>query len=643
MFLPEEPEESLETLNKDLYSRRDYFSGRAEKQGRFKPHDIEVPKNWGGESVKSQNRPFQNPADRLSFLRKLFIVSLVFFLVSAGVALYVIMGGGNVVSSNNVAIAVTGPVSVSGGEVIPLEISVSNQNSADLVSADLVINYPDGTTQPLDQGQPLKVYRQSLGAISKGGITTQKVQAVLFGQAGETKAIQISVEYRISGSNAIFSKKKEYDVAISSSPITLTIGGVSEINANQDVELTIDAVSNSGSVVQNLAVSAEYPFGFTFENSDPVPSWSDSFWQLGDLKPGVKRTIKVRGKIAGQDNDSRTFKFSVGTEDPRNENSIGISFLTATKAVTVKKPSVGASLALNGDTSDTYIAKPGNIIRADLTLSNNAGVKITDVKVSVKLSGNIFDPGAVSAGDGFFRSAEKTLLWDQTLRQALAVFNPDNTITLSFSLGTLVQSPTNPIENPEMDLAVTVTSLSPDATGVSEQVTSTLSRAVRLASNLGLSARALYYSGPFTNTGPIPPKADSDTSYTVVWALTNGSNDLSNVKVSATLPTYMKWLGVLSPQNEGLTYNPIGGQIVWNVGDLPARTGFANSPRQVNFQVSLNPSTSQIRTTPTLMTDMTAAGDDAFAGSSVQISAPSLTTDLTTDIGFKPGQGVVTK
>lgn len=638
----DDSDESLEVLKRDLYSRQDHFSGQERARGRFKAHDVQVAKNWGGEGVATQNRTFEDPARRVLFLRKFFIGSVIFFVVSGALALYVFFGGGNVISSNNVAISIVGPVSVSGGEVLPLEISISNQNNADLETADIIIDYPEGTRDSLDKNLPLKRYREAIGTVKEGETVSKKVQAVLFGEAGQTKALAISVEYRLKGSNAIFSKMKEYDVAISSAPVTLSVTSVSEVNANQTVEFSIDVISNASSVIQKLGLSAQYPFGFTFESSTPPPSWSNSFWHLGDVKPGGKRTIKVRGKIAGQDNEDRTFRFSVGTESASNENSIGTNFLTSTKKITIKKPFIGSSLALDGDTGSIHVGGPGKLIRADLILSNNAGVKITDLKVSVKLSGNILDAAAVSAGNGFYRSSERTILWDQTLKPDLAVLNPDDSTTVSFSLATLPESAIQLLKNPEMSLVVTVIGNRLNGAGLSEQINSTISRSVRVPTTLGLSTRALYYSGPFQNKGPIPPKVDVESSYTVVWSLTNGATDLSNVKVSATLPSYMKWSAVSVPQSEKISYNPIGGQILWEAGTVRAGTGFSGSPREVSFQVSLIPSSSQVGSSPILVTEAVASGDDAFAGLTIQASAKTpVTTTLSTDIGFSQGQGNV--
>ncbi|MES2088028.1 MAG: hypothetical protein V4467_03490 [Patescibacteria group bacterium] len=640
-------ENSLEDFKKNLYSRRKIFSKSEEDtKGGFKRHDVaDVPKDWGGSGVPETGfLSMRSHQTRWSFLKRLFVISIIFFVISVGVAVYMVLGGANVVSSNNVDISIVGPVSIPGGEILPLEISVTNQNNADLETADLVIDYPDGTRQPVDVTTSLKRYREAFGVVPKGKVATKKVSAVLFGEAGDLKVITVSVEYRLKGSNAIFSKKKEYSVSISSSPVIVTVDSVKEINANQDTEFTVTIVSNSSTVIKQLALNVDYPFGFTFASASPTPSWSNSFWQLGDIKPGIKKVIKLKGKIVGQDNDDRVFRFSVGTENPVNENQIGTNFLTTTKKITLRKPFIGAAVVLDGDNADVHVAQPGKTIRTDLTLSNNIGVRITDVQVSAKLTGNIFDNGSVSPDGGFYQTSGSSIVWDQTLRPGLAALNPDDTTNLSFSFGTLPEQEIRLIKNPQMSITITITGKRPDDSGVSQQITSTITKSIRLTSSLGFSARALYYSGAINNTGPIPPKVGSPTTYTLVWSLTNSLNDVSNVKVSAIIPSYVKWVGLAVPQGEKISYNPVGGQVVWDVGDLKAGSGFSESPREISFQVSITPELSQVGTTPTLLTGATATGDDAFAATTLQAdSSAAITTNLTTDIGFKEGQGKVTK
>lgn len=638
-------EDSIGELKEGLYSRQDYFSAeKTDKAKRrvLKKHEYDVAEDWASGPGETGGK-FYDPARRLIFWKRLFIASLAFFFVSVGIALYIFLGGANIISSKNVDIVVTGPVSVQGGGIFGFDVLVDNQNNNNLESTDLVVEYPEGAREAENVSRPLKRYRELLGTIAKGARAEKKFQAILFGEEGAMKEIKISIEYRVNGSNAIFSKNKIYAVSIGSAPVTMKIAGASELNSGQDADFVLEITSNSSSVIENLAVSSEYPFGFSFISADPKPSFGNGFWRLGDLKPGAKRTIKVHGTLVGQDNDSRTFHFGAGTEDPQNENVIGTNFLSSSQQIIIRKPFLGISFVLDGDARDNHIAKPGSVIRADITVVNDLADKITDLKIKAKPTGPIFGYNSVFANNGFFRASDNTIVWDQTLVSALNSLEPAGNQTVSFSFSTLTGSEIQNIKNPEMTFEISASGTRINERGVSETVSSSISRNVRMTSVFGLSTRLLYSSGPFTNSGPLPPKVNLPTSYTAVWSLTNTSNDLSNVRVYATLPSYVKWQGVIKPTDEKLSYNPVNGQIVWDVGELKAGTGFAGSPREVNFQISFIPGINQAGTIPALVGQATASGDDAFADTSLQVIRGPLNTSLSTDPNFKDDQAVVVR
>ena len=113
----------------------------------------------------------------------------------------------------------------------------------------------------------------------------------------------------------------------------------------------------------------------------------------------------------------------------------------------------------------------------------------------------------------------------------------------------------------------------------------------------------------------MPPIAEQETTYTVVLGVTNTTNDLSDVEVVTSLPIYVRWLNKISPENESLRYNPAGGGIVWNAGDVRA-----GETKEVSFQVSFLPSISQIGNDSSLIKDVYASGYDGFTGSTLQAS-----------------------
>ena len=157
-----------------------------------------------------------------------------------------------------------------------------------------------------------------------------------------------------------------------------------------------------------------------------------------------------------------------------------------------------------------------------------------------------------------------------------------------------------------------------------------------------LPAQALYYSGAFKNEGPIPPKVEQKTTYTIVWSLSNTANNISKAQVSSTLPPWMRFISLSPGSTEILNYDDSTKGIIWNVGMIPAGTGITEADREVSFQVELNPSLSQVGTMPVIINDTTLTGHDDFANVDVIVNKTSLSTRLLNDPSFPPnGERVV--
>jgi hypothetical protein len=158
---------------------------------------------------------------------------------------------------------------------------------------------------------------------------------------------------------------------------------------------------------------------------------------------------------------------------------------------------------------------------------------------------------------------------------------------------------------------------------------------------VGFANKILYYSGPFSNHGPIPPQAEKETTYTVVWNITNTSNNISKTKITSSLPPWVRFVGPVAPASEDLTYNPSTKEIVWNVGNLKRGTGITEMEREVAFQIAFTPSISQVGSLPALINDAVLTGHDDFANVSVRVNKYSLSTQLPNDPSLPPGGGRV--
>ena len=150
--------------------------------------------------------------------------------------------------------------------------------------------------------------------------------------------------------------------------------------------------------------------------------------------------------------------------------------------------------------------------------------------------------------------------------------------------------------------------------GQRELVKSIATKEVRIASRAELESQLLYSSGPFSNSGSLPPEVGKATTYTVVWSLSNYYNDISDVVVRASLPSYIKWIGAVSPSSENVSHYSSTNEVVWRIETVDSATGVINPKKEMAFQVSFVPSTSQIGDVAEIAGRASFEAEDDFTG-----------------------------
>lgn len=575
----------LDKLQKGLYSRLDSLTPAKNPPPAYSapestpPVASEVRTDWGDEEKKPlgviEKVVVKSEHTTMSLFKKMLLFSALFFVFSAVFAAFVFFGKGNVVSTSNVDISIAGPVSVGAGEVLSFDILIQNQNNVDLEGVNLLVEYPEGSRAADDSSRELLRDAEVLGTIPTGGVVKRSKQAILFGEASNIKSVLVSVEYRVKDSSATFFKEYRYDLVISTSPVRMTVSALKEVVSGKDMDLSVEITSNSATTVSGLMFRIDYPLGYNVLSSSPSPVFGNNVFLLGDMSPGEKRVIRVHGVIEGQDNEGRNFRFTLGLQDKQNDKSIGTVFLSSNHLVTIKKPFIGATLTFDGSSDNPYAVPSGQAVQGEISWSNNLPTRVTDFEIQAKINGESLDRLGVNATNGFYRSIDNVILWNKTTKGDFAVIEPGETGTVIFRFASLPPSALlyTAARGNELTVDISVKANRFSDTNVPEEIISTITRKIRISSNLALAARSLYYTGPITNQGPIPPVAERNTTYTVVWTLTNTLNNVSNAQVRATLPGYVTWTGTISPPGE-IRYDSLSNEVVWDVGELRSGTGF---------------------------------------------------------------------
>ncbi len=624
----------IEELKSKLFSKN--FPTKMEHRDSFTPpRRLDVPDAWSRREFTTEAGKF---FQKTSIFKKFFFASLIFFILALSYGAYTFFSDGNTVSAKNIDISVLGNTFTAGGEELPLTIEITNRNKVALELVDLIIEYPKSSGDFLGNTERT---RQALGTVPAGSIRSENIKVVLFGEQGSLRPVKISIEYRVADSNAIFVKDKIYEVSISSTPIDLSIRAPSEASPNQNFNLDITALQNATKAVTDLLLRVDYPAGFQFISASPAPAFGDNVWALGDLSPGVQSSVSIQGKMLDVfDGEEKTFRVESGLESARNKGTIDTVFNSLGHTVLIKKALIEAKLYINGAYSPEYSADSRNEIRAEIRWANNLETKIDNLVIRAKLSGNVLDRRTVDADQGFYNSLEDSIIWDKNSKRDFAEVSPGEAGAVSFSFSSLplFSATGGVVSEPKINVEVSISSRQPLEGYDQKEISNKESKTVRIISDVGFAAKALYYSGPFTNRGPIPPKVETETTYTVAWSLSNTSNSISRSQVRASLPPWVRFVGPISPPGADLTYNSGAKEIIWNVGNIPKGAGITGADVSVAFQIGFTPSLSQIGATPTLINDAVLTGRDDFANVDVRVNKASLNTRLGSDSLF-PANG----
>lgn len=637
--------DKIEKLEKGLYSRAHPHEYTDVRSDISRPEILVGDPRVTGDSVEDLVRKSREEQDNKHkrIFTKILLASVIFFLIALGIGAYSFFAGGNSVSAGNIDIVVVGPTSVPGGQELPLQITVQNKNTAELNGVILNVTYPEGTKAPGDLKTALNRQSFNIGTIPARGQTSIAAKSVPFGEKDSIQKIKMNLEYRVAGGSALFSKEKNYDIGISSSPVIITTEFPSEVNSNQDFPVTLRVTSNTGELLHNVLVNLQYPFGFTFTSSEPKPAVGTDTWSIGDLQTGESRTIKLRGTLQGQDGEQRTFKMSVGLADDKTPSIISNTLSILDNTVSIKKSSISLAVNVGGKSADEYVAVLGQKIPIIISWVNNLSSPLLNAQIQVKIEGDSLDKSSVlTNSSGFYRSIDNTIIFDKSNSTGFNSIDPGDRGSVSFSLAPLTTIPSSS-RNQSIKLAITFTGSQIGGGNTPQTMIADASKTIKIASPFGFSARAVRSIGPFENSGPIPPKAEKETTYTVIWAVSNPFNDLQNVKVIAALPSYVSWNNLVNPSGESVTYEKNTNNVTWNAGTVSAGTGTSVPQRTASFQIKLLPSLGQVGTGPVLIGDIGITGSDSFTGQTLNLTKPLITTRISSDPQFKEGDDIVGK
>lgn len=604
VFKPQETKEEVQSPAITATSRAQ-FTPQSIQEGMKETNEKEEPL-FIPEKVRSRTYRF-----------KIIVGGILFFLATLFFASFFLFFGNNTISGENITIAVSGPLAVGGGEKLDFQVAVSNQNTVPIESATLIVRYPQGAQAVGEDGKIVTTMRQDIPKIGSGELLNIPMSVVLFGEENQEKPIDVTIEYHVAGSNAVFHKEAQpYVVRIGSTPIILEFDGLKRISTGQDMLMTLKVRSNSTETIKDLLIKASYPVGFEYRYADPEPTGSFDEWRISSLKPGEEKVITLKGAFNGKENEEQEIGFSAGIGDTSG-NLISVLGGT-TNEVVIEPPFLSADIIINGSRENEIIMSPDDTASIQITVTNILDTTVYDGLVEVTLQGNALDEIRVTSPSGFYDSTRNIATWDAVGVPALREIKPGDSGVVTLTLSPRTQL----LRMPEIGLSVTVQGQRTSEDRVPQILAGTKTRQIKISSKPFFTQSVVYSTGPYQNTGPTPPIAERTTEYTYHFSIHAGTNDITGAELTAVVPQYIKWLGNVS-NGENVTYDARTRTLRWDAGGINAY-----DEKEVWVQVAFLPSLSQVGKTPVLLEIPQFKAVDRFTGTSISSQGREMSTEL---------------
>jgi len=232
--------------------------------------------------------------------------------------------------------------------------------------------------------------------------------------------------------------------------------------------------------------------------------------------------------------------------------------------------------------------------------------------------------------NGFYDSVKDVIRFDPSGDASLSQINPGATKTFSFTL-----KPSDKKETPSFSLTANAYARRVQENSATEQLVGTAEGEVKFTSSVGVKRVIARNVAGFVDAGPLPPMADTETTYSVTLEASAGGNDVTGGVLMTSLPQYVAWKN-LSSGDGSLVFNPVSKELMWTVGTIVAGT-----KKTTTFQIGLLPSQNQIGTTPAILGSQRFRATDRFTGDVIRAEAAPASSELGLESGFEERNGLV--
>lgn len=601
---PERSNSALDSLEHELYNPKNKVGDGMMHKVR-ESRNMELPTSWGDNSPIITRGKEEGG---LSFGAKALVMSLLLLVLAVGVVAWRVVSLKNVVSGANIDMVLDISPYVEGGENTPVTFTLLNKNTAPLLNASLTLEYKKGDGS---QDEQEKVYeKRDIGIVNSNENKRQDFDVVLYGAEAEQRDVKLKLEYKVAGSNAVFNKVVTVTTVLKTPQIAVHVDGPQTLSLNQNGTFVISVKNNSATTSLRSVLQLTLPNTFTVVSQQPRAISKGTVWSIKPLAPGESSEVTIVGSISGTQGETTSMKALIGSEG-NSQSNVGVVYSSHVMDIKLRSSPLNFIVGLDTEGGSAEKIRYGDRAVITVTYVNTSDKTLRDVSFKMLVAGDAPIIKKIDPTDGNFDSINQTISWDSSNLSGLTTIAPHDSGVVRVVVPIVLSGSNSPLL--KIALTGSATSASKD------DVVSTFNKTWAVEGRAALGAKTTYTNSPFTNSGPVPPVANMETTYTI-HLLVSAQNALTNTKVSFILPSYVSWRGVTSDQSK-VSYDSKSRTVTWMPGAINA-----DSSVTTDIGVIVKPSQSHVGYMPSITSGIVLDTDEEVSKAHIHTTLSPLTT-----------------
>lgn len=543
--------------------------------------------------------------------KKFLIIFIIFVIALVGLAAWYYQK--NIIGRGDLRLEILAPTEIELGQEFEYLVKYRNNGNFTLEAPKLIFEYPEGSI--IEEEKTLR-QEIELEDIYPGEEKTLPFKVRLLGKENTAKKAQVALSYRVKNLNTRFESNTSHTTLIKFTPLTFEFDFPSRLEAGRNIKLRLNYFSNVDFPLSNLRIEIDYPQDFEFLSSVPK-GLAPNEWEIGLLNKAQGGRIEVEGKLAGEVFSQNVFRARLISW----QQDKAIILKEIAKGVELIQPSIYISWQVNG--SPQYTAKVDDYLHYEISFKNIGDNTLENLFLSLKLEGDTLDFDSLQLDSGKFQEEIGTIIWDQTMIPQLRLLPSLEEGKIEFWVR-VKKKFSSSLRNPLIRAKINLNQ-------AKEEIVT------KINSKLVISQEGFFNQGPFENSGPIPPKAGSSTTYTIAWQAKSLYNDVKDVKVKAVLPPTVKLTGEIEPKEAKLSFDSGSREIIWDIGDLLA----GEDGQGIDFQIKFTPTSVQKGKVAKLIPQAKIIAEDTWTELTIEKKDSAVDISLPDDPTISEQDGIV--